>query len=94
MRQFKVPIRKKVYTVRFVKRVDKRNSYGECDYKNALIKVRLGDTKLEIADTTLHELIHACDRTLLEKQVVRITEALLVALNKKEIRKILKTPQK
>lgn len=94
MRQIKVPIRKKTYTVRFVKRVDKRNSYGECDYEKRLIKIRKDGTKIEIADTVLHELIHACDPTLLEAQVVKITESLLGALNKKEIRNILKTPLK
>src|ERR1043165_6410452 len=47
------------YGLKFVARVDKENSMGECDYEKGVIKIRKDLTGIELANTIAHEINHA-----------------------------------
>lgn len=62
----KLKIGKKTYRIRYVVKVDKDDSFGECDFTRKRISVKKGQPTDEMANTVLHEILHAiCD----EKQL-------------------------
>lgn len=52
-----------------VRKVDKNNSSGECNFQRNIIKIKSGQQKTAEAETILHEVLHALDPNLSEVRV-------------------------
>ena len=52
-----------------VKKVDKENSCGECDFEKKTIKIKKDMAKKTEAETLLHEILHSIDYSLAEPRI-------------------------
>ncbi len=77
----KIPKKLKVgahtYSVLMVDKVDDEDNVGECCASELTIKVCKSQEPSQIAETFLHEIIHASDAHLTEAQVDRLGHVLL-----------------
>lgn len=86
MKDFKIKINKKNWQVRFVnsKQIS-RHSWGECDYPNVKypkINIYKNQTKRNVVNTLIHEVLHAVRPELCEEAITETADILERALNK------------
>lgn len=86
MKDFRIKINKKNWQVRFVnsKQIS-RDSWGECDYPNVKypkIYIYKNQTKRNVVNTLIHEVLHAVRPELCEEAITQTADVLERALNK------------
>jgi phenylalanyl-tRNA synthetase beta subunit len=95
-----VKVGHKVYKIKYVKRVDAQDSYGECVSSKSEIRIKRDQTPSEMGNTLLHEDLHALcenmglrlDHSLEEKIVTAFANGLsaLIVDNPDHIKKIIR----
>jgi len=76
----KVKIGAHTFQVLMVDDVDPEGNVGECCSEELTIKIKKTQKESQLAETLLHEIIHASDAHLTEAQVDRLGHVLLQVL--------------
>lgn len=86
MKDFKIKINKKNWQVCFVNSKGiSRNAWGECDYPNVKypkIYIYKNQTKRNVVNTLIHEVLHAVRPELCEEAITQTADVLERSLNK------------
>ena len=77
MSRHRVVISGQYWTIRFVSRL---TGYGDCDWEKRTVRLRNGQTKEELLDTLIHEILHAGDPHKTEEWVEQTANSLTAAI--------------
>jgi hypothetical protein len=75
-------IGRREWAVRVVERINEDNDYGECDDAKSTITLRIDKNRRRMAETYIHELLHAIEYTYkvnIRHRVINKLERALVA---------------